>query len=46
MVSGVLVRQNGELREPFCFVFLKIFINERLKEKLLVIEDSSVRDMT
>jgi len=26
--------------------FLKIFINERLKEKLLVIKDSGVWDMT
>jgi len=45
MVRGVSVQKSGELLEPFCF-FLKIFINERLKEKLLVIEDSSVCDMT
>jgi len=45
MVSGVSVEKSWELREPFCF-FLKIFINERLKEKLLVIEDSGVWDMT
>jgi len=46
MVIGVSVEKSRELREPFYFFFLKIFVNETLKEKLLVIEDSGVWDMT
>lgn len=35
MVSSVSVEKRGDLLDPFCSL-LKIFINERLNEKLLV----------